>query len=124
MKGEVWTREGLTEQILKDVAGMWKHIEEHAGWPRGSRDLIAAAKAGCRALLQGDVRDTKELLIVAVSMLHTIRELTLEKQEQGEAPVCERCARPLAYFAGPGPARGFTCVVCDALDPDPTTLES
>jgi hypothetical protein len=117
MTEKVWTRETLTSQILKDAAGLWEHIDDRQEWPRGGRALLGVVKGGCMALLEGEARDTKDLLTLAVSMLHTIRELTLEAQERSETPVCDRCSRPLAYFAGPGPAHGFTCVVCDAPDP-------
>jgi hypothetical protein len=48
--------------------------------PRGGRELLSTVKGGCLALLEGEIAKTGELLMLAVSMLHTIRELTLEAQ--------------------------------------------
>lgn len=79
---KVWTREALTEQILKDVKGMWEHCEREAPFRLPASDLFAAVKGGCVALLEGELADTKDLLTLAVSMLHTIRELSLEAQQQ------------------------------------------
>ena len=80
MTDKVWTRESLTEQILKDTAGLWKHIEAEQRFPIGGRELLASVKGGCVALLQDDAFDTKDLLTLAVCILHAIRELTLEAE--------------------------------------------
>lgn len=85
MSDKVWTRESLTAQILKDTAGLWQHIEDNQDCPRGGFELLAAVKGGCLALLEGGPFDTQNLLTLAVGMLHTIRELTLEAQEKGQS---------------------------------------
>lgn len=82
---KVWTRESLTEQILVDTAGLWKHIEARQSTPKGGQELFAGVKGGCAAVLEGSMADTSELLTLAVCMLHTIRELLLEAQAKERA---------------------------------------
>lgn len=85
MSEKVWTREALTEQILADTAGLWKHIEAQQSTPRGGQELFSAIKGGCIALVEGSMADTTEMLTLAVGMLHTIRELLLEAQAKERA---------------------------------------
>jgi hypothetical protein len=80
MIDKVWTREALTEQILKDTAGLWRHIDDEAE-PRSGRELLASVRGGCVALIEGgQVFDTRDLLTLAVCMLDLIRAATLETQ--------------------------------------------
>ena len=85
MSDEVWTRESLTKRILEDTAGMWKHIEAEQAFRRGGRELLASVKGGCVALLQGELLDTRDLLTLAVCMLHAMREITLEGLEKRQS---------------------------------------
>lgn len=80
MSDKRWTRETLTEQILKDAAGLWKHIETEESFPRDGLRLMDAVKGGCADLLQGKLGDTRDLLTLAVCMLHALREITLEAE--------------------------------------------
>jgi hypothetical protein len=85
VSGKIWTRESLTEQILADTAGLWKHIEAHQRPAMDGKELFAGVKGGCVALIEGRMVETTEMLTLAVAMLHTIRELLLEEQAKDRA---------------------------------------
>jgi hypothetical protein len=38
--------------------------------------------------------------------------------------LCWECGHPLAHYAGPGKARGYTCVVCDDLPHETTERDT
>lgn len=80
MTDKIWTREELTEQILKDVAGLWQHCEQYPSFQGSAEQAFAAVQGGAIALIEDRLGDTRDLLTFAVGTLHALRELILEEQ--------------------------------------------
>jgi hypothetical protein len=90
MTDKIWTRQELTEQILKDVAVLWQHCEQYPSFQSSADDAFAAVKGGAVALIEDRLGDTRDLLTFAVGTLHALRELILAEQtkrqtQRGEA---------------------------------------
>lgn len=78
-----WTREELTEQILKDLRGLVAHFD--AQEVQSPEWLMTTARQGCVAFLR-DGMDTHDLITLASLMCRLIREHTLASPEGRRKP--------------------------------------